>query len=341
MSPSWQVARSAVRVSSILAVAALGSLAGCGKGTPSAVPTPVGERVYRVGFGYFGPDEACENAIAGFLDGLKEEGIEQGRNLEVVRRHAAGEIGQLPQMMQALEAQGLDLIVPMTTPGLAAAVGAVKQTPMVFVYTYDPIGAGAGKTFDDHLPNITGVASFPPIEATMDVILQLFPNAKKIGTLYNASEANSVKAVGMARGILAAKGLTLDEVTIAGTGEVFLGAQALVARSPDVVWVTGDNTVVQALDGVIKPVIDGKLPLVLNDPEFVSRGALLGVGIGWHPSGLAAGKMAARVLRGESPAGIPFVALAKRRIVLNQDVAQKLGVVFPPAIVEEAGQPVQ
>lgn len=341
MSQSWQVARFAVRASNILAVAALGSLAGCGRATPTAAPTPTGEKVYRVGFGYFGPDEACENAIRGFLDGLKEEGIEEGRNLEVVRTHAFGEIGHLPQMMQSIDAQELDLIVPMTTPGLAAAVGAVRKTPMVFVYTYDPIGAGAGKSFDDHLPNITGVASFPPVEGTMDVILQLFPNAKKVGTIYNASEANSVKAVGVARGILTAKGVTLDEVTIGGTGEVFLGAQALVARNPDVVWVTGDNTVTQALEAVVKPVTDAKLPLILNDPEYVSRGALAGVGIGWHPSGLAAGKMAARVLRGESPAGIPFVALARRRIVLNQELAQKLGVVFPPALVEEAARPPQ
>jgi putative ABC transport system substrate-binding protein len=122
---------------------------------------------------------------------------------------------------------------------------------------------------------------------------------------------------------------------------VFLGAQALLARSPDVVWVTGDNTVLQAIEGVIKPATGAKVPLILNDPEFVERGALAAVGIGWHASGLEAGKMAARVLRGESPAGMPIVALAKRRIVLNQDVAQKLGVVFPAALVAEAAEPGQ
>ena len=81
---------------------------------------------------------------------------------------------------------------------------------------------------------------------------------------------------------------------------------------------------------------EAKLPLILNDPEFVDRGALAGVGIGWHASGLAAGKMAARVLRGESPAGIPIVNLAKRRLVLNPEVARKLGVVFPAELLQEA-----
>ena len=240
--------------------------------------------------------------------------------------------------MQSLETQGLDLIVPMSTPGLAAAFGAVKKTPMVFVYTYDPLGAGAGKSFEDHLPNITGIASFPPVEETMGIILQLFPNARKVGTIYNASESNSVKAVGVARATLKTKGLDLEEVTVGSTADVMNGTQALLAKGADVVWVTGDNTILQALEGVIKPVSDAHIPLILNDPEFVDRGALIGVGIGWHASGFAAGKMAARVLHGENPSGIPIVAMAKRRIVLNHELAKKMGITFPADLNEESNQ---
>ena len=173
----------------------------------------------------------------------------------------------------------------------------------------------------------------------MDIILRLFPNTKKVGTIYNASEANSVKAVGVARDALKAKGVELEEVTIGGTGDVFMGAQALLARHPDVIWVTGDNTVLQALEGVIKPTNGAKVPLILNDPEFVERGALIGVGIGWQDSGMAAGKMAARVLRDESPAGMPIVSLVKERIVLNLEMARNLGVEFPPDLLKEAGIP--
>ena len=308
--------------------------AGCKRET--APPAAPGARVYRIAFASFGPDPAADSAIGGYLAGLREEGIQEGKNLEVIRKHGSGEIGQLPLLMQSLEAQSLDLIVPMSTPGLAAAFGAVKTTPMVFIYTYDPLGAGAGKSFEDHLPRVTGVASFPPIEGTMELILQLFPKTRTVGTIYNASEANSLKAVGAAREILKAKGVALVEISIGGTGEVLQGTQALLARGPEVVWVTGDNTLLQAREGVIRPVTEAKLPLILNDPEFVERGALAGVGIGWHASGQAAGKMAARVLRGESPAGIPIVNLAQRRIVLNRAVAEKLGVVFPPELLQEA-----
>lgn len=309
------------------------ALAGCGRESGGEGD---GGRVYRIAFASFGPDEAADNAVKGTLDGLRAAGFEEGRNLKVLHRHAAGDVSQLYPMMQALDSQGLDLIVPMTTPGVAAACNAIKQTPMVFVYTYDPLGAGAGQSLENHLPLMTGVASFPPVEQTMEVILQLVPQARKIGTLYNAGEANSVKAVGVARRVLAARGVALEEVTVAGTGDVLLGAQALLARHLDAVWVTGDNTVIQALEAVIGQTSAAKLPLILNDPEFVDRGALVGVGIGWQASGLAAGALAARVLGGESPAGIPIQEVAQRRIVLNLELAKKLGIVFPAELLEEA-----
>ena len=321
----------------VLALLMLAS-GGCGRGEKAAKEKEPGERIYHIAFASFGPDEAADNAIKGYLDGLSSEGFEEGRNLEVLRKHAFGEIGMLPQMMQSLEAQDLDLIVPMSTPGLAAAFGAVKKTPMVFVYTYDPLGAGAGKSLEEHLPNVTGVASFPPIEETMKIIVQLFPKTRKIGTVYNASESNSVKAKGVAQTALKSMGLELEAVTAGSTADVFMATKALIAKEPDVVWVTGDNTVLQALEGVVKPVSEAGIPLFLNDPEFVDRGALVGVGIGWHESGFAAGKMAARVLRGESPSQIPIVEIARRRIVINDELAKEMGVVIPPELAEEAAK---
>jgi putative ABC transport system substrate-binding protein len=135
---------------------------------------------------------------------------------------------------------------------------------------------------------------------------------------------------------LANTGVTLQEVTVSATNEVLQGAQALMARGIDVFWVTGDNTVTQALEGPIKVALDSRKPLILNDPEFVERGALMAVGIAWRTTGIAAGKMAARVLRGEDPQGIPIVNVAEQKTVINKEVAQKLGINFPPDILAEA-----
>jgi putative ABC transport system substrate-binding protein len=110
----------------------------------------------------------------------------------------------------------------------------------------------------------------------------------------------------------------------------------LTQRNVQALWVTGDNTALQSFDGIVKAARDAKLPLIINDPEFVARGALMAVGIGWYETGRGAATLLARVLRGESPRTIPFENVAVQKIVLNQDVATTLGITFPPDLVAAA-----
>ena len=77
---------------------------------------------------------------------------------------------------------------------------------------------------------------------------------------------------------------------------------------------------------------------MINDPEFTDLGAVACVGLGWYEAGHAASKLAARVLRGESPQNIPFEEVAAKKVVLNHDVARKLGITFPAGLVEESGK---
>ena len=183
---------------------------------------------------------------------------------------------------------------------------------------------------------MTGVGSFPPVEGTVDLIHKLVPGVKAVGTVYNSSEANSVKVISVARGIFQKYGIALQEVTATNTSEVFQAAQTACYRNVQAMWVTGDNTALQSFDSIVKATSKAGLPLFINDPEFTKRGALACVGIGWYAAGKAGGELAARVLRGEDPAHIPFQNVVEKKLVINQLVASKLGLVFPPDVLKEA-----
>jgi len=308
------------------------SLAACGR--TSSGPA----MQHKIGLVYFAPEEAGDTCMKGLFDGLKEQGIEEGVNLEVRRSHAQAEIANIPLLIQNYDSSDVDVIVTMTTPVLTAAASAARSKPVVFTYVYDPIAAGVGKSRTDHLPNVTGVGSFPPVQDTVDTIQRLVPGVRAVGTIYNSSEANSVKVVSVARGIFEQRRIKLQEIAITGTNEIFQAAQELTRRGIQALWVTGDNTALQGFDGIVKAARDAKLPLIINDPEFVSRGALLAVGIGWYETGKAASKILARVLRGELPRNIPFEEVAVKKLVLNHEVAKALGMTFPPDIVRAASQ---
>ena len=304
----------------------------------ATIPKPPVGRVFNIGLVYFAPEPGAEACMEGLFNGLHDLGFVEGKNLEVRKAHAQGEIANIPSILQNFDSQNLDLIVSMTTPCLTAACSVVRNTPVVFTYVYDPIAAGAGKSFAEHLPNVTGVGSFPPIEDTIDVIKKLVPNVRSVGTLYNSSEANSRKVISVARDLFRKQGIKLEEVTVTTTNEVFQAAQALGTRKIDALWITGDNTALQAFEGIAMIAAELRLPLIINDPEFVERGALVAVGIGWYQTGYAASKTVARILLGESPAEIPFENVAVKQVVLNPEVARKLGIKFPEALIEEAKQ---
>jgi putative ABC transport system substrate-binding protein len=291
---------------------------------------------HRIGLVYFAPEEGADACMKGLFDGLKAEGFEENKNLEVRRSHAQAEISNIPLLIQNYDGSDVDVIVAMTTPVLAAASSIAKRKPVVFTYVYDPIAAGAGTSRTDHRPNVTGVGSFPPVQDTVDTIQKLVPNVKSVGTLYNSSEANSVKVVSVAKPLFMQRGITLEEIAVTGTNDVFQAAQAITQRNVQALWVTGDNTALQAFPAIAKAARDAKLPLIINDPEFVEKGALMAVGIGWYETGRGASKVLARVLRGEKPQVIPFEEVAVKKLVLNQNVAKALGITFSPDIVRAA-----
>jgi putative ABC transport system substrate-binding protein len=323
MPGSWKTA---------LALLMAASLAACG----GASSGPAME--HKIGLVYFAPEEGADLCMKGLFDGLKEQGIEEHVNLEVRRAHAQAEIANIPLLIQNYDSSDVDVIVAMTTPVLTAAATMSRSKPVVFTYVYDPIAAGAGKSLTDHLPRVTGVGSFPPVQDTVDMIQRLVPGVRSVGTLYNTSEANSVKVVSVARGIFQQRGIQLQEVAITGTNEIFQAAQVLTHRDLQALWVTGDNTALQGFDAIAKAARDAKLPLIINDPEFTQRGALAAVGIGWYETGKAASKVLARVLRGEQPGNIPFENVAVKKLVLNQETAKALGITFPPDVVRAASQ---
>ncbi|HWI59347.1 MAG TPA: ABC transporter substrate binding protein, partial [Bacillota bacterium] len=142
-------------------------------------------RQYSIGLVYFGPDEGTDSAIAGLLDGLRQFGLVQGRNLTVRKVHANGEVSAIPALLHSLEGSSVDVVVPFSTPVLTAALASVRRKPIVFTYVSDPLAAGAGRSFEDHLPLVTGIGSFPPVADALTVLRLTFPGFKRLGTLYN------------------------------------------------------------------------------------------------------------------------------------------------------------
>ena len=310
----------------VLSVISLGMINSCSKNQET---TKDGKKMFKIAIGYFGPDAGAEIVIKNFLAGLNELGYKEGDNLKVKITHAGGEMANIPQMFQAADNDGNDLIVALSTPCIAGAANAVKKTKLLFVYVYDAIAAGVGKSFTDHMPLLTGVQSFPPIEETVSLIKESVPGITKLTTVYNAGEANSRKVMEVAGPILQKQGIELLKYTVTNTNDIAQSAQAASASGAQAIWITGDNTVLQSFEGVLKPANDRKLPVFINDIEFLDRGAVAAIGIEWANIAKEASKYADRVLKGENPKNIPIINITNSKVVINKEVAKKFNISIP------------
>ncbi|MFK5922984.1 MAG: ABC transporter substrate-binding protein [Verrucomicrobiota bacterium] len=295
--------------------------------------TPEPGRVYKMALAYFAPEESFELCQKGLFDGLKDLGFVEGKNLKVSRSHAQAEMVNIRPMMMNFDSSDVDVIVAFSTPVLQGAIAAVKQHPVVFTFVTDPVAAGAGKSFTDHNANVTGIGSMPPLADTLRLTLKALPNIKKLGTLYNSGEANSVKEITLLREICKQEKLELVEMTCATTSEVIQAAQALVSRQVDAIYVPADNIVYQAFDAVVKTADTANLPLINSDANV--DGPIISIGPGYYYSGQSAAEPLARIFLGESPANIPMANVSVIEGRFNRKVAEGLGIKVPEDVIKE------
>ncbi len=289
-------------------------------------------RILKTAIVYFARDVGTDLCVQGLIDGLKASGFDEGKNLEVRRVDAQGEMINIPAILQNYDSSDVDIILTITTPCLAGACSKVKHKPVVFTCVTDPIVAGAGKSHTDHLPFLTGVGSFPPVSHTLDLMQKLIPGLRAVGTMYNPAEANSVKEQAVAVEVFRSRGIRLEQIAIASSNEVLQAVQILAGRDIQVIWVPADNTAIQGYEASVKGARDAALPLITDECSSLPRGGLACLGVGLYPASVAAGKLAGRVLLGANPQNLPLEELAAEEMEISRGEAEKFGVVIPPEL---------
>ena len=277
--------------------------------------------------------DACRKGVE---DELKAQGIEVTWTYE----SAQGNPGTAAQIARKFVGQAPAAIVAISTPSAQTVVAATKDIPVIFTAVTDPVGAKL--VADPKKPggNVTGMSDLSPIAKHLDLIARITPKAKKIGVISNPGEANSVTLVGLLKEHAPARGMTIVEAAAPRSNDVLAAARSLVGKV-DAIYVPTDNTVVSALEGVIKTGIENKLPVYAGDTDSVPRGAIAALGFNYYDVGRQTGTILARVLKGEKPGDIAVQGVEKTELAVNPKSAEAMGVTIPADVIAEAKTVVQ
>ncbi len=309
-----------------------------GLGAPAARAQVPG-RTYPVGFSQLVDHPALNATRQGFLDGLKEAGFVEGRNLKFTIVDAQGDAAKTRGISEKLVADKVDLLAPCTTPNVQAAIAAARGTavPVVFGCVNNPLESGILASLDKPTGrNLSGVYGVAPVERMWDLLVQLHPRAKVIGTIYNPADSNALASNEANKAAAVKRGFTWAEVQVTSPIEVMPAARALAERV-DGLLMLQDATVAAAFDAVVLAARDLRRPLFSYDPSAVERGAIAALALDQHQAGLDWARLiAVPVLLGKPAGTIVPVAYQAYALVLNKTAAQSAGIVLAPDLLKGA-----
>jgi ABC-type uncharacterized transport system substrate-binding protein len=298
---------------------------------------PLGKK-WKVEFIQYNRVVDVEESQEGVVAGFKDAGLVEGRDYETVVRNAQGDMATVSALIDAAVGDGADLLLTFSTPTLQAAIQRAGKIPIVFTYVASAIAAGAGKTDTDHLPNVTGVYMQAAFDQMIVIIRSVVPNVKTLGTLFVPAEVNSVFCRDQLEVATRKAGLELISVPANTSSDVPDASLALTARRPDVICQIPGNLTAAAFPTLEQAASRARLPIFAFQSSQAQGGAVVVVGRDYHQAGRESALLAARVMRGERPADIPFQNVGKTRLVLNPGVARRLGLQLPASLVARADQ---
>ena len=268
---------------------------------------------------------ALDDGVRGVLEGLRSRGFVDGERLQLRRYNPQGDMPTANAIAKEVTSGNYDLILSVSTASLQTIANANSfATPPrrhVFGITSDPWGAGVGISRENHAehpPYMTGLGSLPPVAEAFRLAKELKPDLRRVGLVWNSSEANSVAATALGREICRTLGITLVEANAENATSAGEAAASVLSRGIDALWVSPDVTVVTAIDVLLAAAKRARVPVFTSLPGYAEKGALFDLGADYVSIGRVQGELAADVLEGRDPATVPVENMMPVQLHVNR-----------------------
>ena len=326
----------------LLALAMVLSLAACGSAPastpaeepaaapaeePAAAPAAAEGEVYTVGICQLVQHVALDAATQGFKDALTEA---LGDKVQFVEQNAANDIPTCATIVNGFVSDGVDLILANATPALQAAVAATDSIPILGTAVTEYGVALDIKDFNGTVGgNVSGTSDLAPLDQQAAMILELFPDAKKVGILYCSAEPNSVYQSDVVKAELEKSGVTVSVYTFADSNDV-AAVTATACDENDVLYIPTDNTAASCTEAINNVAEPAGVPIIAGEEGICAGCGVATLSINYYDLGVTTGKMAAKILTGESNISeMPIEYFPDPVKKYNPAICEALGITVP------------
>ncbi len=281
---------------------------------------------YTIGILQTASHPALDAARDGFIETLKNK---MGNDVTFVVQNAQGSVANAHAIAQQFHAnKQYNGFFAIATTAAQAMSAIEQQKPIIIAAVTDPQALGLVHA----TTNVCGIRDMIDVDAEVDMLTQLVPDAKTVGLLYTSGETNSLALVKLMRTALIERGLTPVDFAISNESDMQAMLE-LACRKVDVILAPTDNTVAATITLIVAITTKYKKPLIVSDNMLVKHGALAARGVDYKASGAQAAQIAYDVLvHGKKPYELPIKQAESKNIVINETTLATLGLTVPAAL---------
>ena len=307
------------------------SLGACG--SSDGTESKKSDDAYRIGICQLVQHEALDAATQGFKDEIIKELGEE--NVIFDEQNAQGDSNTCSTIINGFTNADVDLILANATPALQSAAAGTDTIPILGTSVTDYGVALDINDFDGTVgTNISGTSDLAPLDGQADMVKELFPDAKKVGLLYCSGEANSQSQDDTIQIYLEKMGYTCEQYSFSDSNDFSSVATTAVDES-DVIYVPTDNTVANNTEILYNIAMPKKVPVVAGEEGICNGCGVATLSIDYYDLGVATGKMAVKVLKGEANIeDMPIEYAPKFEKKYNKKNCEELGITIPDGYKE-------
>lgn len=310
----------------------------------SAAAQASGARRVRIGIlvgGSFAQRGHLEQAL---LDGLREQGYVEGRNLVVERRYADGVRERTPQFARELAAMKLDAVVTTCTPTTRAARQASAATPIIMAAVADPVAQQLVASLARPGGNITGLSS--QAEDILPKMMELFsgvlPRWAKVAVFAQGGSEVHPRMWQRLGPAAQALDLKLAQIEVAAPADLPAAFEAALREKANALFVLPDEPMfINARAAIVELAARHRLPAFYGSREFVDAGGLMSYGEDLRTAYRKAAAYVNGVAAGAKAGELPVEQPTRFEFLVNQSAAAKLGIRIPQSLLVRADQVIQ
>ena len=279
-------------------------------------------------------------ALEGLRDGLKQLGLQEGKEYQFDIRDSKGDLAAAEQMAADLAAKKVKLIYALSGSISNAVQKATNATdmPIVFVVGSDPVELHLVQSLAQPGGRLTGV-HFLQTDLTakrLQILKELVPRLKSVVIFFDPSNKGAADAARFAHEAGSQLGVDIVERHVASVDELKRSLQALKQGEVDAYFFTSDARVTSQAALIIEAAKAKMLPTMFHEQTLVAQGALASYGLSYREIGRLSARYVQRILAGASPRTLPVEQVDKLEMVVNLQTAKALGLKIPQSLLLQA-----